>query len=168
MDQLANLLLGLGAGAVIAALAIGVVLTYRASGVVNFGHAATGMFLGYVYQGLRGDGDLVLPLPWASARIPLFTAAVPGRRALVCCGIPTAETAFVIAIAYAAVLGLVLYLLIFRPLRQAPVLARVVASIGVFLYFFAIADLQFGGRGAAVQAPTRILPDRGVELLGVV
>jgi len=36
MDQVTNLLLGLGVGAVIAALAIGVVLTYRASGVVNF------------------------------------------------------------------------------------------------------------------------------------
>jgi branched-subunit amino acid ABC-type transport system permease component len=168
MDHLADLLLGLGSGAVIAALAIGVVLTYRASGVVNFGHAAVGMFVGYVYIGLRATGDLVLPLPWESTRIPIFTAGVQGRRALICCGIPTSETAFTIAVVYAALLGLLLYVLVFRPLRGAPALARVVASIGVFLYFFAIADLQFGGQGAATAAPTDILPKRGVEVLGVV
>lgn len=169
MDQAANLLLGLGAGAVIAALAIGVVLTYRASGVVNFAHAAVGMWIGYVYAGLRGTGDLVLPLPWASTRIPVFTAGVQGRRALVCCGIPTSPTAFVITMLYAAVLGLVLYTLVFRPLRTAPTLAKVVASLGLFLYFFSIADLQFGGSGAATStAPTDILPRKGVDLLGVV
>jgi branched-subunit amino acid ABC-type transport system permease component len=168
MDHVADLLLGLGSGAVIAALAIGVVLTYRASGVVNFAHAALGMFVGYVYIALRSTGDLVLPLPWESTRISVFTAGVPGRRALVCCGIPTSETAFVITVVYAALLGGVLYLLVFRPLRSAPALGRVVASIGVFLYFFAVADLQFGGRGAATSAPTDILPTRGVEVLGVV
>ena len=41
-QHLQFLLLGLGGGAVIAALAIGLLLTYRASGVVNFAHAAIG------------------------------------------------------------------------------------------------------------------------------
>lgn len=168
MDHAATLLLGLGAGAVIGALALGVVLTYRASGVVNFAHAAIGMFIAFVYGDLRATGDLVLPLPWDSTRVPVFTAGVPGRRALVCCGIPTSETAFAIAIVYSALLGLLLYVLVFRPLRVAPTLARVVASIGLFLYFFAIADLQFGGRGAATQAPTDILPRSGIDVLGVV
>ena len=40
-----------GAGSVIAVLAIGIVLTYRASDVVNFAHAAMGMFLAYAYYG---------------------------------------------------------------------------------------------------------------------
>lgn len=167
MDQVTSLLLGLGIGAVIAALAIGVVLTYRASGVVNFAHAATGMFIGYVYAALRSTGDLVLPVPWASMRIPVFTAGVQGRRALICCGIPTSETAFLITVAYAALLGLALYVLVFRPLRTAPTLAKVVASVGLFLYFFAIADLQFGGQGA-VRAPTNILPTDAVDLFGTV
>jgi branched-chain amino acid transport system permease protein len=168
VDQVVNLLLGLGSGAVIAAIAIGVVLTYRSSGVVNFGHAATGMFIGYVYLALRATGDLVPPLPWESTRIPLFTAGVEGRRALVCCGVPTAPVALAITVAYAAALGLLLYLCIFRPLRNAPSLAKVVASIGLFLYLFAVADLQFGGRGAAVRSPGSLLPRDAVEVLGSV
>lgn len=168
MDQVTNLLLGLGVGAVIAALAIGVVLTYRASGVVNFAHAATGMFIGYVYIALRTTGDLVLPVPWDSWRIPIFTAGIQGHRALVCCGIPTSATAFTITMIYAALLGLVLYVLVFRPLRTAPTLAKVVASVGLFLYFFSIADLQFGGQGSAVGSSTDILPNAGVDVLGVV
>ena len=37
--HLSNLLLGLGIGAVIAALGMGVVVTHRASNVINFAHA---------------------------------------------------------------------------------------------------------------------------------
>ena len=46
-------LTGLGAGAVIAALALGLVLTFRASNVINFAHGAIGMYGAYVYYGLR-------------------------------------------------------------------------------------------------------------------
>ncbi len=169
MDTLADLVLGLGAGSVVAALAIGVVLTYRASGVVNFAHAAVGMWLAYIYRALRGTGDLVLPVPGESMRLPLFTAGVPGRRAAVCCGVPTTGVAFAITLAYAALFGLLLYVLVFRPLRQAPTLARVVASLGVFLYLFSVADLQFAGSGAASnRVATAILPNDSVELAGVV
>ncbi len=167
MDHLSNLLLGLGGGAVIAALALGVVLTYRASGVINFAHAALGMFLGYTYSELRTSGDLVFPLPWESARLPIFTAGVQGRRALVCCGVPTAEVAFALTLFYAAVLGLVVYVVLFRPLRSAPLLAKVVASLGLFLYLFSIADLQFGGQGSATGVLRDILPPGGVEVAGV-
>ena len=55
------LLLGLGGGAVIAALAIAVTLTYRVSGVVNFAYAATGMYVAYAYFEFRATGELVLP-----------------------------------------------------------------------------------------------------------
>ena len=57
-------ILGLGGGAVIAALALGVVLEHRASGVVNFAHAAMGMYIAFVYFEFRQSGDLVLPF-WA-------------------------------------------------------------------------------------------------------
>ncbi|MGZ4695436.1 MAG: hypothetical protein ACXWA3_17575, partial [Acidimicrobiales bacterium] len=61
MNELQYLLLGLGAGAVVAALALGVLLTYRASGVVNFAHAALGMYLAYTYIALRQRGELLIP-----------------------------------------------------------------------------------------------------------
>ena len=61
MNQVQYLLLGLGSGAVIAALALGVVLTYRASGVVNFAHAALGTYLAYTYIALRQRGELLIP-----------------------------------------------------------------------------------------------------------
>src|SRR3954453_17633578 len=63
------LLLGIGAGAVYAALALGLLLTYRWSGVVNFAHGAAAMYAAYVFVGLRVDGDLLLPLPGAPGRI---------------------------------------------------------------------------------------------------
>ena len=51
---------GLGGGAVVASLAIGLVLGHRASGVINFAHAAMGMYLAYAYFEFRETGDLVL------------------------------------------------------------------------------------------------------------
>ena len=39
--------------------------------------------------------------------------------------------AFIIALLMAAVLGLLIHVLVFRPLRGAPLLAKVVATVGV-------------------------------------
>ena len=40
---------GLASGALIAAIALGVVLTYRGSGVVNFANSAIAMYIAYIY-----------------------------------------------------------------------------------------------------------------------
>ena len=69
-DYLQQSLTGLGAGAVIAVLAIGLVLTFRASNVVNLAHCAMGMYIAYVYYTLRNfdlgstdrGGNLILPI----------------------------------------------------------------------------------------------------------
>ena len=55
-------LLGLGSGAVIALLALGLIGEYQASGVVNFAHGAMAMLCAYCYSELRSDGQLVLPV----------------------------------------------------------------------------------------------------------
>ena len=52
---------GVAQGALIAAVALGVMLTYRGSGVVNFANGAIAMYVAYVYTVLRRDGDLFLP-----------------------------------------------------------------------------------------------------------
>ena len=57
-----TLLTGLGDGAVIAGVALGLVLAYQGSGVVNFAHGAMMMYSTYIYDELRDTGDLVFHL----------------------------------------------------------------------------------------------------------
>ena len=47
-----TLLTGLGDGAVIAGVALGLVLAYQGSGVVNFAHGAMMMYSTYIYDEL--------------------------------------------------------------------------------------------------------------------
>jgi branched-chain amino acid transport system permease protein len=164
-DYLQQSLTGLGAGAVIAVLAIGLVLTFRASNVVNLAHAAMGMYVAYVYYTLRNftlgtsqlGGDLVVPIIGLPTRVHLVDR-------------PTVATALVIALVVAAVLGAVTYGLVFRLLRNAPPLARVVASLGVFLYLQSVMQLRSveTGAGSASLQLTSLLPDGVVHLGSVV
>src|SRR6187401_1264908 len=62
VDHVGSLLLGLGNGAVFAALALALVLTYRSSGVINFATGAIAMFSAYTYASLR-KGEMLLYLP---------------------------------------------------------------------------------------------------------
>ncbi len=62
-------LLGLAAGAVYAAIAIGVILVYRGSGVVNLAAGAMAMFPAVVFVRLQTTGELVLPIVGLPGRI---------------------------------------------------------------------------------------------------
>src|SRR5205085_1165736 len=64
----------------------------------------------------------------------------------------------------AAALGLVVHVLVFRPLRTAPALARVVASVGLLATLQALAVLWFGADSRPVPS---LLPNRPVALLVV-
>lgn len=131
-------------------LGVGLVLVHRATGVVHVALGATAMYTAYVYAELRDSGDLVLPLGGLPARLPVAEQVpVPGALAL--------------ALGVAAGLGLLLHLLVFRPLRHAPALATLVASVGVMVVLQAVAVLQFGSADRFV-AP--LLPNRPVDLLG--
>src|SRR5262245_19205011 len=106
------LILGLGSGAVFAALALGLVLTYRSSGVVNIATGAIALLCAYNYSSLR-DGRLLIPLPGLPGSVDLggdigFVPALLG------------------ALALNALFGALLYLLVFRPLRTAPAVAKFV------------------------------------------
>ena len=48
-------LLGLGSGALIAGIALGVVLTYRGSGIINLATGGMAMFAGYAFWALTTD-----------------------------------------------------------------------------------------------------------------
>ncbi|XPP27126.1 MAG: ABC transporter permease [Leucobacter sp.] len=129
MEALTFLLLGLTASSLIAALSLSVVVTYRASGVVNFAVGANAGFVAYAYWALTTKGVLFLGFP-----IPILPsgAEVPPWLALV------------VSLVLAAILGLLQYFLVYRFLREASVLARVVASSGVLLVLQASVILSFG------------------------
>ena len=139
------LLLGLGAGAVYAGLGLGLVLVHRVSGVVHVAHGAVAAYVAYVFVELRTVGDLVLPV----GRVHLGDE-VPF------------VVAFGLSLGVAAAIGLVAYLAVFRPLRAAPALAGLVASVGLMATLQALIVLRFRG-GRPVPA---ILPAGPVSVLG--
>ena len=153
---------GIAQGALIAAIALGIVLTYRGSGVVNLANGAVAMFAAYIYATLRSDGDLFLPplpnpLALVEGLVHLFQAddsfSLPDLPTSISFG-PNMQfwPALMLSLVGCVVLGLVLHLLVFRPLRNAPPLAKVVASVGVFLLLQAIIIRRFTGAPRSVRA----------------
>jgi len=143
-------LLGSGSGAVYAALGLAVVLTYRGSGVINFAYGAIAMYPAYVYSQLRNYGELWLPF-WKS-------------------GIHLADTvpfvpALALSLLISALLGVPAHYLVFHPMRHAPVLAKVVASIGILVVLQAIVVLQFGTGSVTVAG---VLPAKPITIFGVI
>jgi sulfate-transporting ATPase len=132
------IVVGLGAGGAYALTAIGVVTIYRGSGVLNFAHSAIGMAGTYVFWEFYRNGAVTTGLHplelW-----PLGPAMVVGIGA-------------------GAVIGLLVYVLVMYPLRNASELARVIATLGVLLVIQNAALLiyssqtteipQFLGRGS--------------------
>ncbi|MDG1845491.1 MAG: ABC transporter permease [Acidimicrobiales bacterium] len=154
---LQTLLTGLGDGAVIAGVALGLVLAYQGSGVVNFAHGAMMMYSTYIYDELRDTGDLVFPISFfGTDRVNLLGDPTGGD-------LTAFWPAFLIALLVAAGLGLLVHLLVFRPLRGAPLLAKIVATVGVFIILQSIVLLRFGTQNETVRA---ILPTDMVQLLG--
>ena len=154
---LQNLLTGLGDGAVIAGVALGLVLAYQGSGVLNFAHGAMMMYSTYIYDELRDTGDFVFPISFLGVdRINILGTPEKGELA-------SFWPAFLIALLMAAVLGLLIHLLVFRPLRGAPLLAKVVATVGVFILLQSLVLLRFGTSNETVRA---ILPTDTVTVLG--
>jgi ABC-type branched-subunit amino acid transport system permease subunit len=134
------LILGLGSGATYAMLGQGLVLKFRSAGVVDFAHGAVAMFIAYVFVNLRSFGELELPVVLIPHQISLNGGA----------GIST-TLAIVISLVYAAVLGLVLYVIVYRPLRSASPLTRVCASVGVMLGLQAVAVLNYSTEPVATN-----------------
>jgi branched-chain amino acid transport system permease protein len=128
-------LTGVGGGTLIAALAIGVVLAYRGSGVVNIAVGAQAMYASYVFVLLREKGDLLL-IAW-----PVHV----GTLALV--------PALLITLAIGAAINLLAYAGIFSRLQQASAVAKLVASVGMLLILQAIIVLKFGTAPLAVNSP---------------
>jgi ABC-type branched-subunit amino acid transport system ATPase component/ABC-type branched-subunit amino acid transport system permease subunit len=143
------LLLGLANGAVFAALGLALTVTYRSSGVMNFATSTMALFTAYVYAGLR-DGDLVLLIPGLPARIDL------GARL-------TLVPAILVSLVIAALLGLFLYVAVFRPLRHASATAKAVASLGVMVVMTGVIVQRQGTDPPPVRA---VFAEGDYEVLG--
>jgi sulfate-transporting ATPase len=141
VDHIAALLLGIGNGGVYAAMALALVLTYRSSGVLNFATGAIALNAAYTYAGLR-DGHLIVLIPGLPTSIDM--------------GGPLGFwPAVMLTLLVQAVLGALIYLLVFRPLRAAPPLAQAVASLGVLIV---IQELMAIRQGVAAVAVAPIFP----------
>jgi ABC-type branched-subunit amino acid transport system ATPase component/ABC-type branched-subunit amino acid transport system permease subunit len=124
------LFLGLGNGAVFAALAMALVVTYRSSGVLNFATGAQSLYAAYTYTLLR-QGQLLQP--------------IPGLRATLSVGGPMGFLpALLITLGIQALLGAIMYLLVFRPLRNHRAVAKAVASLGLASLLTALVNYQVG------------------------
>jgi branched-chain amino acid transport system permease protein len=129
-------ILGLGAGSLISGIAIGVVLTYRGSGIINLATGAVAMLAGYSYWSLRTG---------------VYGVHVPTAPALL--------LTFVVLLA----VGVLIELVAFRPLRTASPLAKLAASLGVLLTAQAAVSLGFG---IQVKPQPPVLPGGTVSVFG--
>ncbi|GAA2624240.1 ABC transporter permease subunit [Streptomyces vastus] len=124
-------LAGLSVGAAAALTGIGLIVTHRATGVLNFAHGAIAMVCAYVLRQLTVEWDWPLPL---AAALTLLVVA-PG-------------------------IGLALERFVFRPLSVlgSDPAQTLVASIGVFVLLVGGAALIWGP-GAHSDAPTFVSAD---------
>jgi branched-chain amino acid transport system permease protein len=129
-------LLGVGDGALISGLGIGIVLSYRGSGLINISIGALAMLSGYSFWALR-TGYFGLTLASGAALVATY--------------------------AVAAALASIFECLVVIPLRDAAPLAKLVASLGFLISSMATITIIFGP--AAWAAPS-LFSDRLVHIFG--
>ena len=113
-EDITLLLLGLGAGSLIALSALGLVLMYRSSGVVNFATGGIGMASSFVLW------DLTRNAGWSA--LPAGTVAVLAGAAL----------------------GVITYVLVMVLPRGGSNLTRVIATLAVLIILESLAQLHYG------------------------
>jgi branched-chain amino acid transport system permease protein len=129
-------LLGLGEGALIAALAISVVVFYRGSGTVNLSMGAIAMVASYVNYSFGAGTFGFTPPDWLAMLLTLVVVAV---------------------------LGTIIEFSLFWPLRTSSPLAKLAASLGLLLLAQALIAIIYGN---STLSPTSILPGDPVHVFG--
>jgi branched-chain amino acid transport system permease protein len=137
--------LGFASGAIYLGISLGLITIYFASGILNFAQAAIAMWGCYAYAALRNDGALIFPIGTVHV------------------GHMGAAAAMIIALAMTVVLGAIIHLAIFRPLRRASSMAQIVASVAVLVTLVGLATVRFGSN--TVQVPN-VLPSTTYHIAG--
>ncbi|GAF47636.1 branched-chain amino acid ABC transporter permease/ATP-binding protein [Rhodococcus wratislaviensis] len=127
-------ILGLGAGSAYALIAQGMILVHRATGVVNFAQGA-------------------LALVGASTYVWLTNSL----------GLPTVGAA-VLAVAITGAVGAMIQRFVMRPLGRAPMLAKLVAVLGLILLLQGLVLIAFGTDHQAVKP---LIPNDSMGLFGL-
>jgi sulfate-transporting ATPase len=130
-------LLGLGAGGLYALAAIGLVLVYRGSGVVNFAQVAIGMVGAYVFFELRVNHG------FDSTALELVALAA--------------------GLVSSAILGGAFHLVILRRMRDASQLSKIVATLALLVTITGVADWHYGPNTRLVPS---ILPTGPMDVFG--
>jgi branched-chain amino acid transport system permease protein len=132
--------LGLFAGAIYALAALGIVLTYKTSGIFNFAYGGVAMFCAYAFWQLRDQWGIS---QWFSLPLTLLVVA--------------------------PVMGLLLEA-IFRPLATAAVEVQIVVALAILSLFMTLVPIVFGsgsflgGRSLSDHNLTTIFPHSHFKL----
>ncbi len=130
-DVLKFALLGLGVGALYALASQGLMVIYRGSGVLSFAHGAVGMVGAYVHWELKEQHGLPAVIAWPAA------------------------------LAVCAAIGAAAHLGVMRQLQRASPLARIVATLGLYIVLLSGAAIRYGQRVTQVSSE---LPQNPIEL----
>jgi ABC-type branched-subunit amino acid transport system ATPase component/branched-subunit amino acid ABC-type transport system permease component len=122
VDLVTFALLGMGVGAIYGIVAQGLVLVYRASGILNFAQTGFLMIGAYIFY------ELHVLNGW-----PYWAALI---AAMLAC----------------AAMGAAVHLAVLRPMRQASAVARLIATLGVLGVLSSIATIIYQGNTASVPS----------------
>jgi sulfate-transporting ATPase len=126
-------LLGLGTGGIYALLGLGLVVIYRGSGVINFAQSGFALVGAYLVYRFQQEDG--------HGAVLSLSAAV-----LIC-----------------AALGVLVHVLVMRPLRTASPLARVIATLGILTVLTQAVVLEYGAKAVISTSP---VPTEAVTLPG--
>jgi branched-chain amino acid transport system permease protein len=171
-DPIFFMLLGLGIGSLYAMMGSGMVVAYKGAGVIHFGLAAMAQYALFSFFELRNPaagfgGDIRLPwFDFLPDQIPItrnFAINLPNIpvKIQITDGAMAFIPSFIVVMLLSVLTGLMVHFLVFRPLRNAAPLGKVVAAIAVSGYFVGICQLNF--RDLNNPNLSSILPDEGLR-----
>src|SRR5437879_6895728 len=136
-------IIGLGLGGIFSLAALGIVLIYRTTGVLNFAHGAMGMFSTFVaWQVFYGWSHPFWP-PWLATLLAVLAGLI-----------------------FAAVMGLFLEFAVFRWVRTREPVVKAVITIGVLLALQSAASLIW--KNNQYHLPIYLAPQQATfQLAGV-
>ncbi|MHB8572778.1 MAG: branched-chain amino acid ABC transporter permease [Candidatus Dormibacteria bacterium] len=158
-DVVAHTVIGLAEGALFALAALGMVLVYRVTGVLNFAHGAMGMFTAFIgWQIFDASAPhsfalfgLNIPMP-AHIHVALFGADV------------SVYFAALMALLFSLVMGFVLENAVFRWLAGRPQLVKATVTIGILLALQSAAAVIWGSN--AYHTALKLVPSGAPTHIG--
>lgn len=122
MDVVRFGILGIATGATTALVALGIVVVYRASGVINFASGAMGGIAAFVFYSLRDDDHLNTAL------------------------------AMVLSLGLGAVLGMLTQVLVVSGMRNSSPLVKLIGTLGLMTAAEGFTIVEWGGLPSSVNS----------------